>query len=443
MALAVDIRTARTGGNGSRYCSADQDVAAGLGHRGLVTGDGDSLVRIVDVLVLGNGLVDGCLLAGLPVGFRFLSGQCLECHEIVAVQMCRIDGELDLNGAVLLLRSEGDARAEWVTVPIGEGGAGGLIHKRTGDGMLDTCLDIRVGDGIGELDLLADLDGVLAVFAGERGADDGGIGLRGLLHLVIVMVLELVLATAVAVHKALQEELNMGRMWRGWYRRFHPIGDRMGNEMVDTFDVGQPICDLDMKYGVYKVPAKEVIPYRIYPVLSPVWKADGYDELGIIYDRYLDLLVTYVVEGESETDGYAAAIVTYDNLDTFDLPRGKLFEYASRNLKSDIRIGFTGITGQLAMLEIGRLSGGVGGASALLLSSVWESAVKLLGTEKIIFFALSNCELMAVVAEERIIHALKSGLFDAARESVPVEEYFPKSIYGLVSDRSGYCLHRF
>ena len=68
----------------------------------------------------------------------------------------------------------------------------------------------------------------------------------------------------------------------------------MGNEMVDAFDVGQPICDLDMKYRVYKVPAKEVIPYRIYPVLSPVWKADGYDELGIIYDRYLDLLVTYV-----------------------------------------------------------------------------------------------------------------------------------------------------
>lgn len=164
---------------------------------------------------------------------------------------------------------------------------------------------------------------------------------------------------------------------------------------------------------------------------------------GIIYDRYLDLLVTYVVEGESETDGYAAAIVTYDNLVTFGLPRGKLFEYASCNLKSDIRIGFTGTTGQLAMLEIGRLSGGVGGASSLLLSSVWESAVKLLGTEKIIFFALSNCELMAVVAEERIIHALKSGLFDAARESVPVEEYFPKSIYRLVSDKSGYCLHRF
>lgn len=110
----------------------------------------------------------------------------------------------------------------------------------------------------------------------------------------------------------------MGRMWRGGYRRFHPIGDRMGNEMVDAFDVGQPICDLDMEYGVYKVPAKEVIPYRIYPVLSPVWKADGYDELGIIYDRYLDLLVTYVVEGESETDGYAAAIVTYDNLDTLE-----------------------------------------------------------------------------------------------------------------------------
>lgn len=160
----------------------------------------------------------------------------------------------------------------------------------------------------------------------------------------------------------------MGRMWRGGYRRFHPIGDRMGNEMVDVFDVGQPICDLDMEYGIYKVPAKEVIPYRIYPVLSPAWKADGYDELGIIYDRYLDLLVTYVVEGESETNGYAAAIVTYDNLDTFGLPRGKLFEYASRNLKSDIRIGFTGTTEQLAMLEIGRLSGGVGGASALLLS---------------------------------------------------------------------------
>ena len=103
----------------------------------------------------------------------------------------------------------------------------------------------------------------------------------------------------------------MGRMWRGGYRRFHPIGDRMGNEMVDVFDVGQPICDLDMEYGIYKVPAKEVIPYRIYPVLSPAWKADGYDELGIIYDRYLDLLVTYVVEGESETDGYAAAIVTF------------------------------------------------------------------------------------------------------------------------------------
>jgi hypothetical protein len=71
------------------------------------------------------------------------------------------------------------------------------------------------------------------------------------------------------------------------------------------------------------------------------------------------------------------------------------------------------------------------------------SAAKLLGTEKIAFFALSNCELMALVAEERIIHALKSGLFDAARESVPVEEYFPKSIYGLVSNKSGYCLHRF
>lgn len=182
---------------------------------------------------------------------------------------------------------------------------------------------------------------------------------------------------------------------------------------------------------------------KIYPVVVSENNKENFAEAGITFDRYLDLLVTYVIEGESETDGYAAAIVTYDNLDTFDLPRGKLFEYASRNLKSDIRIGFTGTTGQLAMLEIGRLSGGVGGASALLLSSVWESAVKLLGTEKIIFFALSNCELMAVVAEERIIHALKSGLFDAARESVPVEEYFPKSIYGLVSDRSGYCLHRF
>ena len=104
----------------------------------------------------------------------------------------------------------------------------------------------------------------------------------------------------------------------------------MGNEMVDVFDVGQPICDLDMEYGIYKVPAKEVIPYRIYPVLSPAWKADGYDELGIIYDRYLDLLVTYVVEGESETDGYAAAIVTYDNLDTFGLPRQEAEESAVR-----------------------------------------------------------------------------------------------------------------
>lgn len=167
-----------------------------------------------------------------------------------------------------------------------------------------------------------------------------------------------------------------------------------------------------------------------------------FEENGRIYSACENML-GQDEEGESETDGYAAAIVTYDNLDTFGLPRGKLFEYASRNLKSDIRIGFTGTTEQLAMLEIGRLSGGVGGASALLLSSVWESAAKLLGTEKIAFFALSNCELMALVAEERIIHALKSGLFDAARESVPVEEYFPKSIYGLVSNKSGYCLHRF
>lgn len=150
----------------------------------------------------------------------------------------------------------------------------------------------------------------------------------------------------------------MERMWRGGgCRRFHPIGDRMGNEMVDGFDVGQSIRDLDIEYGIYRVPAKEVIPYRIYPVLSPTWKADGYDELGIIYDCYLDLLVTYVVEGESETDGYAAAIVTHGNLDTFGLPKEKLIEYASRNLKSDIRIDFADTSGQLAMLEIGRLSG--------------------------------------------------------------------------------------
>ena len=45
--------------------------------------------------------------------------------------------------------------------------------------------------------------------------------------------------------------------------------------------------------------------------------------------------------------------------------------------------------------------------------------------------------------ERTLTDALKSGLFDAARESVPVEEYFPKSIYGLVSNKSGYCLHRF
>ena len=48
--------------------------------------------------------------------------------------------------------------------------------------------------------------------------------------------------------------MNMGRMWRGGYRRFHPIGDRMGNEMVDVFDVGQPICDLDMEYGIFDTP---------------------------------------------------------------------------------------------------------------------------------------------------------------------------------------------
>ena len=178
-------------------------------------------------------------------------------------------------------------------------------------------------------------------------------------------------------------------------------------------------------------------------MLSPAWKADGYDELGIIYDRYLDLLITYVVEGESETDGYAAAIVTYDNLDTFGLPRGKLFDYASRNLKSDIRIGFTGTTERLAMLEIGRLSGEWEAPRRCSCHRYGRVLAKLLGTEKIAFFALSNCELMALVAEERIIHALKSGLFDAARESVPVEEYFPKSIYGLVSNKSGYCLHRF
>ena len=58
----------------------------------------------------------------------------------------------------------------------------------------------------------------------------------------------------VLLHKALQEELNMGRMWRGGYRRFHPIGDRMGNEMVDVFDVGRSICDLDMEYGIFDTP---------------------------------------------------------------------------------------------------------------------------------------------------------------------------------------------
>ena len=59
-------------------------------------------------------------------------------------------------------------------------------------------------------------------------------------------------------------------------------------------------------------------------MLSPAWKADGYDELEIIYDRYLDLLVTYVVEGESQKrTATRTAIVTYDNLDTFGLPRGE------------------------------------------------------------------------------------------------------------------------
>lgn len=48
--------------------------------------------------------------------------------------------------------------------------------------------------------------------------------------------------------------MNMGRMWHGGYRRFHPIGDRMGNEMVDAFDVGRPICDLDMEYGIFDTP---------------------------------------------------------------------------------------------------------------------------------------------------------------------------------------------
>lgn len=235
----------------------------------------------------------------------------------------------------------------------------------------------------------------------------------------------------------------MGRTLRGGgYRRFHPIGDRMGNGMVDKLDVWQTVRDLDMEFGVYKVPNGEVVPYRVYPVLAPAWKADGYDELGIIYDRYLDLLVTYVVEGESETDSYAAAIVTHDNLDTFGLPKERLIEYATRNLKSDIRIGFAGIPGKLAMLEINRLSGGVGGAAALLLPSVWENAAKLLGTENVAFFALSNYELMAVVAEERMLQALKSGLFDAARESVPVEDCFSKSIYGPVEAASSYSLRR-
>lgn len=235
----------------------------------------------------------------------------------------------------------------------------------------------------------------------------------------------------------------MGRMFGGGgYRRFRPIGVRLEDSLIEEIGAGQPIWDLDMEFGVYRVPAKEIIPHRVYPVLAPSWKADGYDELGIIYDRYLDLLVTYVVEGESETDGYAAAIVTHGNLDAFGLPEDRLIEYATRNLKSDIRIGFAGIPGKLAMLEINRLSGGVGGAAALLLPSVWENAAKLLGTENIAFFALSNYELMAVVAEDRMIHALKSGLFDAVRESVPVEDCFPKSIYGPVSSISGYSLRR-
>lgn len=46
----------------------------------------------------------------------------------------------------------------------------------------------------------------------------------------------------------------MGRMWRGGYRRFHPIGDRMGNEMVDVFDVGRRYATLIWNTGIYKVP---------------------------------------------------------------------------------------------------------------------------------------------------------------------------------------------
>ncbi len=72
-----------------------------------------------------------------------------------------------------------------------------------------------------------------------------------------------------------------------------------------------------------------------------------------------------------------------------------------------------------------------------------QALANLSYTQALALIDLPEDERARFAEEERIIHALKSGLFDAARESVPVEEYFPKSIYGLVSDRSGYCLHRF
>lgn len=126
---------------------------------------------------------------------------------------------------------------------------------------------------------------------------------------------QVVLFNSIEIGRRLTEAKAMVKRgtWGTWLKERVDYSQRTANNFMKIYQ----------EYGRNGLAEKsQVIPYRIYPVLSPAWKADGYDELGIIYDRYLDLLVTYVVEGESETDGYAAAIVTYDNLDTFGCREG-------------------------------------------------------------------------------------------------------------------------
>lgn len=134
---------------------------------------------------------------------------------------------------------------------------------------------------------------------------------------------------------------------------------------------------------------------RVYPRVVSAENADRFEKDGIVFDRYLDMLVIYTVELDEESDMIASFQLHEEHIKAFGIDFDALRESAFKNLEKIVDY-LELDTGDFKMIVGLRKDKQIGGAATMLLPNVRKELAERFGTDKLVFLPSSVSEVIAV-----------------------------------------------